>query len=106
MSRQIQQHDQEDPPAVEVTKDLVKEGHAGEETGSLGPQDGCLAILADDKAAPVEGRRIFCEPARDALCPTGWQQVRILAVLLLLWLSHAGVPDKTLDDLAGEREAI
>lgn len=98
----MEERERDDGRAAELGKDLVDEGHAGQDT--LGPQETASAFerlgpcqssektdlglapqgrfllsLSDDETAIVERGRVFVEPVGDDSLPRRRQQVRIVA---------------------------
>lgn len=62
-------------------KDLVEEGHAGQDAAGLAPEGGGAGRIADDEAAVVEGGRVLGQPGGDLGLPVRRQEVLERAVV-------------------------
>lgn len=67
--------------AARLGKDLVEEGHAGQDAARLAPEGGGARGVADDEAAVVEGRRVLGQPGGDLRLPGRRQEVLQRAVV-------------------------
>lgn len=67
--------------AAGLGKDLVEEGHAGQDSARLAPEGGGAGRVADDEAAVVERGRVLGQPGGDLRLPGRRQEVLQRAVV-------------------------